>query len=165
MGAPAPARKPPAGPTIYRQPGPEDENLGFFESIGQAFKNLDVTQVSPTMTRDRSVKGVPRGMREFNQKALPESLHFNPAIRSAGAFAGPKPMAQGAFGARAPATMRAPFVALDEEPEEPEESPTNVFAVLLISFFAGIAITLGAYKLRREPSKASTLQGYAPLHG
>jgi hypothetical protein len=61
--------------------------------------------------------------------------------------------------------MRAPFVNLDAD--DAETDGANVFAVLLISFFAGVALTLGIHRLWNGPLKASpsTLQGYAPLHG
>merc|ERR1719159_803327 len=74
---------PPPRKTVKAPPPPKEEGGGFFAGFAQAWENLG-GGVTPTMSRD-SIRGgkVPRGMREFKQKALPEPM-------SQGAFAGPK---------------------------------------------------------------------------
>jgi len=136
--------------TKKAQAPPKKEGGSLLDSFAQAWQNLDYGGVAPTNNRNTGT----RGTYEYQKrKALPERM-------SQGAFAGPKPMAR-IGGARPVSNMRAPFM-LDEEPTDSDS--VNVFAVLALSFFAGVAITLAVHKFRQGPSKDSTLQGYAPLH-
>jgi hypothetical protein len=161
--APPPKRKAPA-------PAPAPSGGGF--DFGQIWSNLG-GGVTPSADKNNPT----RGQRGANLGPKPGKQGVFDRIRNGKAKAEPTyysqaPMAPQVRPPMAPirqmqprVNMRAPFANLDADDAESEGA--NVFAVLLTSFFAGIALTLGVHRLWNGPSKASesTLQGYAPLHG
>eukprot|EP00746_Dinoflagellata_sp_MGD_P154896 gnl/MRDRNA2_/MRDRNA2_85108_c0_seq1.p1 gnl/MRDRNA2_/MRDRNA2_85108_c0~~gnl/MRDRNA2_/MRDRNA2_85108_c0_seq1.p1 ORF type:complete len:236 (+),score=63.62 gnl/MRDRNA2_/MRDRNA2_85108_c0_seq1:108-815(+) len=157
-GAPAPPPKRKAAPA------PADDEGGL--DFGQIWANLG-GGVTPSVDKNTPTRGQ-RGTTLGSNKPSVFDRIRNGKAKAEPAFYGAAPMRPPVVQPapmRPHVNMRLPFANLEADDEEPESA--NVVAVLVASFFAGVALTLGVHRLwnKHATASASTLQGYEPLHG